>query len=255
MPTLEQRVATLEALLNKQKPQVDLAYRVAAALEGRQADATLSLPHNDSWLFEDNVDATHPANLRYIIAANTQRIVSARLSIHLAPYRTYNNVSGINSGNDSNGHTHAEAAHAHRMFAFSANIADQTAFSQWAPGSGTTAVFAQSSVGGSTMTTSNGNGAGTGGESATHTHALNLSAVLGVTEGATAAGVTVSFDGVDQTAALGGPFSVDQIELNVVPFLAKSPGVWHTIAMQPNGLGRIEAHLRLGVYVSAAQPI
>ncbi len=90
----------------------------------------------------------------------------------------------------------------------------------------------------------------TGNESA-HTHPVSGSSVLGVTEGATATGVTIAFDGVDATANLGGPFTTDQIELNVAPYLMTTIGLWHVIAMQPSGLGRIEAHLRLGVYVTA----
>jgi hypothetical protein len=43
------------------------------------------------------------------------------------------------------------------------------------------------------------------------------------------------------------------IELDVRRFIGVTQGVYHTLAMQPTGLGRIEAHLRLGVYVSAGQ--
>ena len=93
----------------------------------------------------------------------------------------------------------------------------------------------------------------TGGESAPHTHNINVTSTLGVTEGAVATGVAIAFDGVDQTAALGGPFNADVVELDVRRFLVTSTGLWHVIAMQPTGLGRIEAHLRLGVYVAAGQ--
>lgn len=244
MPTLEQRVADLEK-------KMTLAYGVASAFQGRQADATLALPHNDSWLFEDNVDATHPANLRYIIAANTQRIVSARLSIHLAPYRTYNSLSLTATGTESTGHTHGSAAHNHNLVTASGAFSDTIGYN----GAGNNTLLSASAHTDTTAIASATPGA-TGGESGTHTHTVSGSAVLGVTEGAVATGVTLSFDGgPDVSPNFGGPFTVDQIELNVAPYLVSTIGVWHTIAMQPNGLGRIEAHLRLGVFVSAAQPI
>src|ERR1035437_2239780 len=82
------------------------ALAVTSALQGQPSNATLSIAHNDSWLFEDNVDATHPANLRYVIASTTQRIVSARLSIHLAPYRTYNSLTLTSIGTENRGPTH-----------------------------------------------------------------------------------------------------------------------------------------------------
>lgn len=223
------------------------ALATTAALQGNPSDATLSIPHNDSWLFEDNVDATHPANLRYIISANVQRVVSARLSIFLAPYRTYNSLSLTATGNESATHKHGSASHAH-------TLAIQAAIFTNSVGNATGGTPGQlATAGGMTDTTSiqNTTPGSTGTEDAVHAHSVSGTAVLGVTEGATAAGVSVSFDGVDATAALGGPFNADVIELNVLPFLAISKGIKHTIAMQPTGLGRIEAHLRLGVYVAA----
>lgn len=93
----------------------------------------------------------------------------------------------------------------------------------------------------------------TGGRSAFHVHTIAGSSFLGVTEGAIAAGVTIAIDGVDQTSALGGPWSADVIEVDVRPYLATSTGVYHTIALTPSGLGRIEAHLLLGAYVDVRQ--
>jgi hypothetical protein len=39
------------------------------------------------------------------------------------------------------------------------------------------------------------------------------------------------------------------VELDVRPYLATSTGAYHTIALTPTGLGRIEAHLLLGADV------
>lgn len=255
MPAIEDRLAVLEKWMKATDPRLLRALNIANALEGRPSDATLSLPHNDSWLFEDNVDGTHPANLRYVIAANTQKIVSARLTIHLAPYRTYSNFSVTATGTESAGHTHAHSAtHQHTMFDIGGAPGATTNTAWFSDTNTNPIVFATPNVGNTSPMSTDFRAPGTSnGESATHTHAVSGSSFLGVSEGVTASAVTISFDGVDQTAALGGPFNSDQIELNVRPYLGTSLGVLHTVAMQPSGLGRIEAHLRLGVYVSAGQ--
>lgn len=231
-----QRIITLEG-------QVRKLLATVAAFQGQPADATLSVPHNDSWIFEDNVDATHAANLRYIISKNVTRVVSARLSIFMAPYRTYNNFSATATQGES-GHSHS---HNHTVTmsldnaTYAQNITTNTVGAIGAAGNPQPISAGYFSV--------NANAAGSSG----HTHLISVTSTLGVTEGATATGVTVAFDGVNQTAALGGPFNADVIELDVRRFIGVTQGVKHTIAMQPSGNGRIEAHLRLGVYVSAAQ--
>jgi hypothetical protein len=228
------------------------ALAVTNALQGRPSDATLSLPHNDSWLFEDNVDATHPANLRYVIAGNVTRVVSARLSIHLAPYRTYSSFTVTATGGQSVTHNHGHTTtHTHTETSAGAS---PTHF----VGTNANAFTAGDSIGGAgvagTLGITDASAPGsTDNASNDHTHPVSGTSFLGVSEGASPTGVTIAFDGVDATAALGGPFSADVIELDVRRFLAIAKGAWHTIAMQPTGLGRIEAHLRLGVYVAAAQ--
>jgi hypothetical protein len=244
--SIEERLRRLEA--------------VAAAIQGQPALATISVPHNDSWLFSDNVDGTHPLNLRYVIASNVQRVVSARLSIHLAPYRTYNSLSLTSTGNDSNGHTHSvggeAAAHTHSVFVQNDNTGiplGETAGTMVGVTASGLAVRVTTSD--ATGDTGHNHGA-SGGESATHTHTVAGSAVLGVTEGATATGVTMSFDGgADQSGAFGGPFATDQIELNILSLLPVTQQAYHVIALQPSGLGRIDAHLRLSYYAAAGQNI
>jgi hypothetical protein len=247
------QILQLQADVKKLEGSMRKALVVTGALQGQPSDATLAIAHNDSWLFEDNVDGTHPANLRYVIAATTQRIVSARLSIHLAPFRTYNTLSvgatGTNSAGHSHGHNHG--GHTHSIHLALDNITHDPLYGA---GSGlgiTQAIEASYNTG--QIVNSTTPSTDSTGESGTHTHNVSATGILGVTEGATATGVAISFDGVDATAALGGPFNADVIELDVRPYLLVTQGLWHVIAMQPSGLGRIEAHLRLGVYVSAGQ--
>lgn len=234
MATIEERLLALERSLKQ-------VQGVASAIQGDPASATISIPHNDSWLFEDNVDGAggFPGNLRYIISTNVQRVVSARLSIHLAAYRTYNSLSFSATGAGSAHH------HAYTASVTPSNVAlthtlrnDNTG--SWALDDGSSRIVATMPF--DTNDTVN---------ESTHTHTVSGSSVLGVTEGAVATGVSLSFDGVDHTAALGGPFSSDVIELDVLRFLATTKNAFHVIAMQTTALGRLEAHLRLGVYVSA----
>lgn len=248
MASIEDRLTRLEGLAN--------------AFQGLPAIATVSLPHNDSWLFEDNVDATHPANLRYIIASTTQKIVSARLSIYLAPYRTYNNFSSGTTDVDataesghSHSHAHTSAAHVHTLPIVLGAVGGGNAIGWNGAGANVLGQFATSTapVDSTTPGNTGGDATGSSGHNHSHTHSVTGSSFLGVTEGTNATGVTISFDGVDQTVALGGPFVANQVELNVRPYLGTTQKTWHTIAMTPSGLGRIEAHLRLGLYVSAGQ--
>ena len=243
--------------------QMRRAMATVAAFQGQPADATLSIPHNDSWVFADNVDATHAANFRYIVSKNVTRVVSARLSIHLAPYRTYNTLSVSSTGTESaghnHGHNHSSAAHTHTMFDVGGAPGASTNTVWFANGNTNPIVLITPNVGNTsplvtTSTTPGNTGSDSTGESATHTHNVSATGVLGVTEGTTATGVTLTFDGgPDVSGAFGGPFTTDQIELDVRSYLKITQGVFHTIAMTPSGNGRIEAHLRLGVYVSAAQ--
>jgi hypothetical protein len=227
-----------------------------ATFQGQPANATFSVAHNDSFPFEDNVDATHAANLRYIISKNVTRVVSARLSIFMAPYRTYNSFSATTTGIESVTHIHGQHPHSHSHSHTWAVTGSGYVHTLTGNAAG---LVGDTSGGASTVGTSTDATATTppniDGDSVDHTHLISVTSTLGVTEGATATGVTISFDGVDHTAALGGPFNADVIELDVRQFIALATGVKHTIAMQPSGLGRIEAFLRLGVYVSASQTL
>jgi hypothetical protein len=256
MLTTEQRLAKLEHDMRR-------ALATTMALQGQPSDATLSLPHNDSLWYADNIDGTHAANLYYIIPSNVGRIVSAKLSLKMLPYRTYNTLSVSATGGESVGHSHGISAthshgdaHTHNISILgggpAATLSTNGSGGSSISDSGAGANFVTGNIvgGGPTSTGTTAPGS-TDAPSADHTHNVSATGVLGVTEGATATGVTIAFDGVDQTAALGGPFNADVVELDVRRFFAVSVGAWHLIAMQPTAAGRINAHLRLGYYASA----
>ena len=62
--------------------------------------------------------------------------------------------------------------------------------------------------------------------------------IYGIFNSTVATGVTVVINGVDRTAALGGPFTTDQSNLNIAAFL--NVGQWNTIALGSTRLGRID---------------
>lgn len=246
-------IAQLEQRLLRAEADARAAKAFTDGLSGRPSSptATISVPHNDTYANQDNVDGSHPLNLDYIIARNALRIVSARLSFKLRPYRTYTSAAAG-----------AAAPHVHYWSAGGTTTIDTTnemyvtsgGIMHTGPGPGggvnsvpggkqTSTEHAVGAVGASVDTAIEAfDGSG-------HVHAITLTP--GVFEGATPTGVTVQFDGVDQTSALGGPFNADVVELDVLSFIASvAGGGWHTISLQPTGPGRIQAYLRLGAYVN-----
>jgi hypothetical protein len=262
-------IAQLEGRLRTAEVQAARAFAFTQGLSGQPAPpvATISVPHNDTYANQDNVDSTHALNLDYVIPSNAQRLVSARLSIKLRAYRTYNSFSASttgagsshahshNHGSHSHSHSHGGGSHGHSLhtIAGSGGNALQTDGTNILNNAGATLDLSQ--VNANTLTTNSDATSTTPGTDATgeasHTHSISGSSFLGVTEGAVASGVAISFDGVDQTAALAGPFNADVVELDVLQFIANVPGGgWHTISLLPSGLGRIQAYLRLGAYVN-----
>lgn len=240
MPTLEQQVKDLQT-------QVRTLQDVAAAIQGKPASALISIPHNDSWLISDNVDPTHPLNIRYVIASNVQRVVRARLSFFLAAYRTYSNFSVTATGaGTAHAHNHNHGSHAHSIHLVAGAGAGTVSW-----GGAGAGFFDNTSPTGDSSNINGATPAADATAEASHTHTVSGSSFLGVTEGAVATGVTISFEGVDQTVALNGPFSTAQVELDVLRLMATTTATYHTIAMTPSGLGRIEAHLSLSYYAAA----
>src|SRR5436309_4190541 len=184
MPTTEERLKALEDQLKRVRNQISGSIVVGGALQQTPGDATLTLPHNDSWIFEENVDDTHAANLRYVIASNTRQVVSARLSIKMAPYRTYNNFSATTTGAGT-AHNHASANHAHAIPIDAGPFTN--AVGQNAAGGNLSDAFGPTTAPVNATTPAN-----TGNEAA-HTHPITVTSFLGVTEGATATGVTIKF--------------------------------------------------------------
>ena len=208
---------------------------------------------NDTFANFDNVDATHPLRLKYVFPQNFQRLVTARLSFSLLPYRTYSSFTVSATGGQSATHTHGvdhSHSHAHTIPIGAGPFANAVGLAGVAGGQLLSSTTGNTGAINSDATTSSA--PTSGGASVDHTHTVSGSSFLGVTEGATAAGVTIQFDGADQTAALGGPWSADIVELDVTKYLPTALGSWHTILLSSTGLGGILSHLRLSFYADAS---
>jgi hypothetical protein len=100
----------------------------------------------------------------------------------------------------------------------------------------------------STYNTSPGS---TAGQSVTHTHSVAGTTTLAIAEDTAPVnpGITVAVDGVDVTAAIGGPFNSDQVEIDVTKVLKTAIKLWHVMSLQPNQRVRITGILRISYYV------
>jgi len=213
----------------------------------------------DSYTARDNVDVGFPMRVNYLIPSLVQRVTTAKLSWKLMAYRTYSSISLNSTGTESAGHVHGtggETGHSHNhghSWHIASSAGTATMRSDGAGGV-LDNTYSASDVG----TTTNANGSSghnhgnSGGESATHTHSVSGTTTLGIATGTTATGLTIQFDGVDQTAALGGPWSTDVVELDVTQFLVSSPtAAWHAITLTSLTQGQLETHLKISLYGNA----
>ena len=209
----------------------------------------------DTYPFPDAADATFPYNFKYLLPGNYQRLVAAKLSFTLQPYRTYSTITLASTGGQSvnHHHPHTHGSHGHQMFAWSSN-GGSLAISDWTDGSSTHIGFATTGHPPDTLTsfgatpTSDNTAA-----DVDHTHTVSGTTTLGIAEDAAPSnpGITVTIDGVDVTAQIGGPFNSDMIEVDITQVLKTTPKIWHTLALQPNQRVRIYGLLSLRYYVDS----
>jgi len=212
--------------------------------------------------YPDNVDGTHPLNLDYFMPANLKQVVTARLSFRLRAFRSYETGVASSSSGASSAASAGGTWHSHEFGAplgiINANVGfdvNGNLVSNPAAGGGVevTSEFVLSAV--------KNNSSPVGPEVIDahthlipHTHVITPTLTYGVFEGAVATGAMITFDGVPGTGLLVGPFNTDQIELDVTSQISTLvDGLWHTIAIQPTGLGRITAMLRLEYFSAVVQ--
>jgi hypothetical protein len=239
----------------------ELIQRVAAYVT-QGGGMSLYPAQNDTFAFPDDCDSTHPWNCDFPLPSNFQNILSARLTWKLRAYRTFNTITGTNTGNESVGHVHGTGGetghshnHSHTIPIDSPAVGQAVSFN----GAGTNL---SSGSGGANTAAINANAAGssghnhgnTGGVSADHTHPLNLAQTLGITEAAAPVNpaITITVDGTDVTSKVGGPFNNDVIELDIRPYIGKAAGALHLVSLQPNQNCRVHGILKLAYTVSPA---
>lgn len=203
---------------------------------------------NDNYVYPDAADANFPYNFDYEIPGNFQRIISAKLSFKIRPYRTYSSLTVNNTGAGT-AHSHN---HGHGLtVSGNAQSPAGVAFGLDAGNNYTAANDANT-----TIHTAGAYGPGTNADAtteATHTHPLSATTTLGISEDGAPVnpGITVKVDGTDVTAAIGGPFNSDQVEVDVTQVLKTSAKVWHTMSLQPNQRVRLTGILRISYLVDS----
>jgi hypothetical protein len=184
----------------------------------------------------DDVDASHPINIDYIVPAAATGIIKVTLSWKLRPFRSTVNVNPGTIGTDAtseSGHSHS---HSHSI------PIDAGPFSNAAGWDG-----GNFKAGGGGTAPTNGNAVGSSGHSHSHTHSLSGGGNQSVSEAATVGTITnLAIDGVDRTADVGGPWpNGDVIELDITSIFARSLSAWHGIALTPSALTRVVSLLRI----------
>lgn len=228
----------------------------------------------------ENVDATHPMTLEVYIPTDCKLIDRGFLRITLEKFRSYG--TGAASGGASTPTSAAGGDHRHRMFEWNgANLLGSETTSAVADHDHAAAVAADGghdhTYGGvDYLTGFNAKVEPTGvtegivglkvdwvpsytyeiytfDSSGTHVHTMTLTdhthgLVHGIYEGTAATNVTVTINGTDRTAALGGGagFTTDQDSLDIMQYLAVG---WNTISLGSSQLGRIQATYFVKAYL------
>ncbi len=198
----------------------------------------------------DNVDATHPLVLYVCIPTDTRLIKRTLLRLRLEKFRSYGTgaesatvnvrtdeyikevtfILAEQSGEEDPAHTHLwslETAGAHTHGGAVTSDGSHT----------------HDGVIGSAAHTHPLPDHGHSLEVDGHTHNITH----GIYEGTTASDVTVTINGTDRTAALGGPFNANQSGLDITQYLTATG--WNTISLGSATLGRIHATIFLEIYL------
>jgi hypothetical protein len=196
-------------------------------------DPTKTVDHYDL----DDVDATHPAHIAYVVPVNTG-IIKVTLSFHRRAFRSTVNLTPSTIGTDATGSSGHNHNHAHTIPIGAGPFANAVGLAGVAGGNLLSATVGNTAA-------INADATGESGHSHSHSHTLTGSGAQSVTDGVIGTITAISFDGIDKTAALGGPWSGDVVELDISSVFPKTPTVWHLIALTPSGLTRVVSLLRI----------
>lgn len=189
----------------------------------------------------DDGDDTHPARVCYLLPSDVTGVRKAILSWKILPFRSTTSLNPGTIGastptadaSGSSGHTHTIPI----TGAVFANAVGWDGAGQNLKGTG----------GGNT-----GNINGESGHSHSHTHGSHTHSLTGPLNQAVTdqpppyfnvTGIVI--DGKDVTAALGGPWVGDIIELDISSVFRKELSTWHVIELDLDGLARVTSYLRI----------
>lgn len=214
----------------------------------------------DTHDFADNCDPTHPAVIRFWVPDGTARINKVQLTYRVEPFRAYSRAiaggGGVNTTTAAGG---------------SANVTSGASGGQQNLVTSTQVIIAGSTSPDDDTLISNGHSHGQRQHShfvtfPDHVHAVIIGDHVhqiiipphthdieyGIFEGPTPTAVTVKVDG-QIVPGLG----VDEQDIDIIPYLSKDGGgkiqrgVWHTIEIAPNSLGRIVASVNTQIFVNS----
>jgi hypothetical protein len=225
-------------------------------------------PQIDSQIYGQEVDSSHPLNLRIFLASDILKVNRVRCSFFVEAFRSPIAISSTTTSAGSS-HSHTVANHSHttpdhdHIIAQDAGVgasAVAEAMNFKNPTGGTIAVKIFTDIAspgdlhtwsaGGSATSGNG-GAQTSSADSAHTHTVGVA--YGIFEQAsTLSGLQISVNGVDRTSALGGSWGTSQSELALDPAWFTLGG-WNTVAVSAaSGLGRVTGHLTTVSFVQSA---
>jgi hypothetical protein len=198
----------------------------------------------------DNVDSTHPLVLYLYIPTETKLVKRAFLRLRLEKFRSYGTGAATASEEILIGDYQrvmpieyvdtTEPGGYHSHTASASIIGDHTHGGVSTPDGGHSH--------GITVDEDTGHGH----QLPNHVHFVTISGhthdiTHGIYEGTSASDVTVTINGTDRTAALGGPFNANQSGLDITQYMTATG--WNTISLGSGTLGRIHATVFVEIYL------
>ena len=161
----------------------------------------------------DDGDASHPISIDYLVPfAST--VTKATISWRLRAFRSTANINPSSVGTDAtaesgHSHSHNHGGHTHSVHVLGASgqvatLVGNGSGAAWGDNSQVSAYDTSQIVNSTTPATDS---TGSSGHTHSHSHSLSGSGAQSVTDGPVSTITNISFDGVDQTSALGGPWS------------------------------------------------
>jgi len=190
----------------------------------------------------DSLDATNSFSLKFYMPSETVKVLRFTLRFWLLPFRAYSKTAAAGGGDSVTSGT---------------SSATTTGLENWGTATWGGVILAAANhdhAGAVTADGAHSHYIYKHDHNIGHTHWVTVSdhthtAVYGIYKGTSATGVTVTINGVDRTAALGGGtgFTTDQTDLDITAYVTY-PEAENTITLTSTQLGRIRVQYD-GIYL------